>query len=380
MNKFESYYAEKYEFKNLELSLSRINDALNEVKFTQSTLDKIIHIAGTNGKGSTSYFLYQMLQNAGYKTALFTSPHILKINERIVFNGKEISDDELNNIFVKHEQTIINNNLSYFEAIFFIAVIFFSTNTPDFTILETGMGGRYDATNTALINEKLCVITSMGYDHAAYLGNNIYSIINEKLGIIRENSHVILAYNNKTISSYISKHLSNKLEIITKDIIEKNNNYPYPYNENYTTAKIIYKTLLNKDFSDSNILRLPPCRMEVIGRIILDGSHNLSGIIKLKEIWKNYNIECIIFTVTNDRDFYNTIKILKTICNNIIVTTLPNNMRSIENFKSDEGKFIPLPDDAFDYALQQYNGNILVTGSFYLCAYMKEYIKRCNNE
>ena len=189
-----------------------------------------------------------------------------------------------------------------------------------------------------------------------------------------------LAYNNKTISSYISKHLSNKLEIITKDIIEKNNNYPYPYNENYTTAKIIYKTLLNKDFSDSNILRLPPCRMEVIGRIILDGSHNLSGIIKLKESWKNYNIECIIFTVTNDRDIYNTIKILKTICNNIIVTTLPNNMRSIENFKSDEGKFIPLPDDAFDYALQQYNGNILVTGSFYLCAYMKEYIKRCNNE
>ena len=367
MNKFESYYAEKYEFKNLELSLSRINDALNEVKFTQSTLDKIIHIAGTNGKGSTSYFLYQMLQNAGYKTALFTSPHILKINERIVFNGKEISDDELNNIFVKHEQTIINNNLSYFEAIFFIAVIFFSTNTPDFTILETGMGGRYDATNTALINEKLCVITSMGYDHAAYLGNNIYSIINEKLGIIRENSHVILAYNSISITNYISKQLSNSINIISKDMIKENENYPYPYNENYITAKTIYNTLLNKDFSDKIKLKLPPCRMEKIGRIILDGSHNMHGIIKIKKSWKKHNI------------IYDTLNILQTVCSNIIVTTLPNNVRSIENFTSDNTKFIQMPDDAFNYAVEYYKGNILVTGSFYLCAYIKEYMKRCSN-
>lgn len=379
MNKFESYYAEKYEFKNLELTLSRINDALNEVKFTQSTLGRVIHIAGTNGKGSTSYFIYQMLQNAGFKTALFTSPHILKINERIVYNGNEISNDELNNIFIKYENIIIKHNLSYFEAIFFIAILFFSINQPDYTILETGMGGRYDATNTSLINNKLCVITSMGYDHAAYLGNNIYSIINEKLGIIRETSNVILAYNSISITNYISKQLSNSINIISKDMIKENENYPYPYNENYITAKTIYNTLLNKDFSDKIKLKLPPCRMEKIGRIILDGSHNMHGIIKIKNSWKKHNIECILFTVTNDRDIYNTLNILQTVCSNIIVTTLPNNVRSIENFTSDNTKFIQMPDDAFNYAVEYYKGNILVTGSFYLCAYIKEYMKRCSN-
>ena len=93
MNKFESYYADKFEFKNLDLSLSRIDNALIQAGFNEKSLGKIIHIAGTNGKGSTSYFLYQMLQLAGFKTALFTSPHILKINERISYNLSDITDE-----------------------------------------------------------------------------------------------------------------------------------------------------------------------------------------------------------------------------------------------------------------------------------------------
>ena len=97
LNKFESYYADKFEFKNLDLSLSRIDNALKEAGFNEKSLGRIIHIAGTNGKGSTSYFLYQMLQLSGYKTALFTSPHILKINERISYNLSDISDDNMDN-------------------------------------------------------------------------------------------------------------------------------------------------------------------------------------------------------------------------------------------------------------------------------------------
>lgn len=379
MNKFENYYAEKHEFKNLELTLTRIDSALNEAGFTQSTLGNIIHIAGTNGKGSTSNFLYQMLQSSGFKTALFTSPHILKINERIVFNNNEISDNDMDIIFENSKEIIIKYNLSYFEAIFFIAVMYFAKNKPDFTILETGLGGRFDATNTSLINNKLCVITSMGYDHAAYLGNDMYSIINEKLGIVREDSNVILAYNKPYVYNYIKSKLKNHIDFINEIGNQDNSPYPYPYNENFVTASKIYKTLLNKDFDNNIILKLPPCRMEQIGRIILDGSHNMQGILKIRNTWKKYNFDAILTTVTNDRNINNTVEILKTVCRNIIVTTLPENIRSIDSFSNDNAVFIQSPEEAFEFITKKYKGNILVTGSFYLCALIKEYMKRCDN-
>lgn len=379
MNKFENYYAEKHEFKNLELTLARIDNALNEVGFTQSTLGKIIHIAGTNGKGSTSNFLYQMLQSSGFKTTLFTSPHILKINERIVYNNNEISDNDMDIIFERSKEVIIKNNLSYFEAVFFIALMYFSKNEPDYTILETGLGGRFDATNTSLINDKLCVITSMGYDHAAYLGNNMYSIINEKIGIVRENSNVILAFNKPYVYDYIKSKLKNNIDFINNIENQENSPYPYPYNENYITALKIYKTLLNKNFKKDTVLKLPPCRMEQIGRIILDGSHNLQGILKIRSTWKKYNFDAVLMTVTTDRDIKNTVEILKTVSSNIIVTTLPENIRSIDSFNSDDVLFIQSPEEAFEYITKKFSGNILITGSFYLCAVIKEYIKRCNN-
>lgn len=380
LNKFESYYADKFEFKNLDLSLSRIDNALKEAGFNEKSLGRIIHIAGTNGKGSTSYFLYQMLQLSGYKTALFTSPHILKINERISYNLSDISDDNMDNIFNQYKDLIIKNNLSYFEAVFFTAVMYFALKSPDFTILETGLGGRFDATNTNLINNKLCVITSMGHDHAAYLGNNIYGIINEKLGILRDNSTLVLAYNKPFVLEHIKNTVKNEIKFIEKDMIVNNNDYPYPYNENYTTASYIYNLLLDKEYKYNPSLKLPPCRMEQIGNVILDGSHNMPGILKIKETWKKKNINAVIFTVTNDRNIENTAEILKQVSPNLIVTTLPDNIRSIHEYKNNDITFIQSPIDAFKYAKSNFKGTILVTGSFYLCAYIKEYINGSSNE
>lgn len=380
MNKFESYYADKFEFKNLDLSLSRIDNALIQAGFNEKSLGKIIHIAGTNGKGSTSYFLYQMLQFAGFKTALFTSPHILKINERISYNLSDITDEEMDNIFTANKDIIINNNLSYFEAVFFTAALFFAEKSPDFTILETGLGGRYDATNTNTINNKLCVITSMGQDHTAYLGNNIYGIINEKLGILRDNSTLVLAYNKPFVLNHIKKTVKNIVKAIDKEMIIEDIDYPYPYNENYTTASYIYKLLLNKEFKYNKTLKLPPCRMEKIENIILDGSHNMPGILKIINTWKKQNISAVIFTVTNDRNIENTAEILKHVSNNLIVTTLPGNIRSIDECKKNNVIFIQSPKDALEYALNSYKGTILVTGSFYLCAYIKEYLNGRKNE
>ena len=380
MNKFESYYADKFEFKNLDLSLSRIDNALKEAGFSEKNLGRIIHIAGTNGKGSTSYFLYQMLQLSGYKTALFTSPHILKINERISYNLSDISDDDMDNIFTQYQDLIIKNNHSYFEAVFFISALYFASKSPDFTILETGLGGRFDATNTNLINNKLCIITSMGQDHTAYLGNNIYGIINEKLGILRDNSILVLAYNKPFVLEYIKKTVKNEIKFIEKDMIVNDKDYPYPYNENYTTSSYIYTYLLNHKFKYNSKLKLPPCRMEKIGNIILDGSHNMPGILKIKETWKKQNISAVIFTVTNDRNIENTATVLKQVSPNLIVTTLPDNIRSIDEYSSNSITFIKSPIDALKYAENHFKGTILVTGSFYLCAYIKEYINGSRNE
>ena len=120
--------------------------------------------------------------------------------------------------------------------------------------------------------------------------------------------------------------------------------------------------------------------MEKIGNIILDGCHNMPGILKIINTWKKQNISAVIFTVTNDRNIENTAEILKHVSNNLIVTTLPGNMRSIDECNNKNVKFIQSPEEALKYALNTYKGSILVTGSFYLCAYIKEYLNRRKNE
>lgn len=377
MNKFEEYYKDKAEFKNIELILSRIDNALKDIDFKEERLGKIVHIAGTNGKGSTSYFLAQICIKNGKNVCLFTSPHILEINERINYNDKNISNDDMDRIFSQYSYIIEKYNLSYFEAVFFISIIYFMEKNPDITILETGLGGRYDATNTNIIKNKLCVLTSMGQDHTNFLGKNIYNILEEKTAILRESSTFVVALNKNFVYDTINKlNLKNKIIFVKEDDIISNEYYPQPYNENYSTAKKVYETLENVSLNDYYNLKLPPCRMEIKGRIILDGTHNMPGIIKIYKTWQNKKIDAVIFTVTNDRNPDKLLLFLNKISKNVILTTLPDNIRSIdEKDIHNNCIFIENPVEALEYALKEYSGNILVTGSFYLCGYIKKYIE-----
>lgn len=381
MNKFEEYYKDKSEFKNIELTLSRIDNALKEIEFKEDRLGKIIHIAGTNGKGSTSYFLAQIAIKNGKNVCLFTSPHILEINERISFNDKNISNNDMDRIFSLNKDIIEKHNLSYFEAVFLISIVYFMEKNPDITILETGLGGRYDATNTNLIKNKLCVLTSMGQDHTNFLGKNIYDILNEKVDILRENSTLVVALNKNFVYESLKKmNIKNNIIYISEDDIVSDKYYPSPYNENYSTAKRVYEILENTSVSDCYSLKLPPCRMEVIGRVILDGTHNMPGIIKIYKTWQNKNIDAVIFTVTNDRNPDKLLLFLKKISENVILTTLPDNIRSIEEKDIQKDyKFIANPVEAYEYAMKKYYGKILVTGSFYLCGFIKKYIETQNS-
>lgn len=381
---FEDFF-NKSEFHGLDLTLNRIDSALKAARFDSKRLGRVIHIAGTNGKGSTSTYLATLLRHRGYNVGLFTSPHILAITERINFNGKDIEPGEIEEIFTNHKEIIAT--LSYFEAIFFIACIYFSKKNLDVAILETGMGGRFDATNTSLIEEKVAVITKLGLDHTVYLGDTIYKIADEKLGIARNGSALIIALNNKRVSEYILKNYKkynpiflNKSSFKECKKIYKNlfKDKPSPYDENLYTAITIFKTFFNKD-NDLNIIDSckvsnPQCRMERIGNFILDGSHNLDGLMAIKKTFQKANISLIIYSCTNDRE--PAINILREIAENIIVTTIPNNSRSIsatEIEKMDkEILFIKDPALALKFAKEKHpNGNILICGSFYLCGYMK---------
>ncbi|MCD8567731.1 MAG: hypothetical protein LRY50_05100 [Geovibrio sp.] len=172
----------------------------------------MIHVAGTNGKGSTCRFTADMLKACGHKTALFTSPHILKVNERIVSDGRDISDADFDRIFAGCVPLIEKYRLSYFEALTLIAFMYFSELKPDFSVIETGMGGRFDSSN--VLNVKLPVITAIAKDHAAFLGNSIYRIADEKLAIIKDNRTVMLGMNTPSVTEYIRKALPDKKNYI----------------------------------------------------------------------------------------------------------------------------------------------------------------------
>ncbi len=375
LNKFELSYINTSEFKNMSLTLDRIDNALKAINFDALSLGKVIHIAGTNGKGTTSYFISQMLQIHGYKTALFTSPHILNINERLSYCLNNISDDEFDKLYDTYGKIIHEHSLSYFEGIFFIALVWFSKLKPDVTILETGLGGTFDATNTSLINDKICIMTAISQDHTNLLGENIYSITSEKLGIIRNKNAVFVGVNEPSVIDYINKNIENTTQVRKSDFAS--NNYPYPYSDNYDTAKTVANYIANTTINDIPNLKLLPCRQERIkDNIILDGSHNASGILSL--IKSNIsNNPSVLVSFTKERNIAKLLKLLSSYSNNIVVTTIPDNDRSITSDDLDglPYSFNASPLDAL-HSIYDNKRDILVIGSFYLCAYVKQNIDR----
>lgn len=151
---------------------------------------KSIHIAGTNGKGSTSHMLASILQEAGYKTGLYTSPHLKDFRERIRINGAMIPEAEVLRFVAHHKDWFTEIGMSFFEMTVAMAFHFFAKEKVDIAIIETGLGGRLDSTN--ILSPELSIITNIGLDHTALLGNSIEKIAFEKAGIIKKNTPVII--------------------------------------------------------------------------------------------------------------------------------------------------------------------------------------------
>ncbi|QOD38723.1 bifunctional folylpolyglutamate synthase/dihydrofolate synthase [Candidatus Wolbachia massiliensis] len=204
-----------------DFSLDRIKSFLSKLNNPEKKTPPIIHIAGTNGKGSTLSFVRYIMQAAGYKVHAYTSPHLVNFNERIVVAGSYIDDTELYNLLEECRTAIAGQPITLFEAATITAFLAFSRHKADVTLIEVGMGGRLDATNV-IDNPILTIITSIALDHMEYLGPNVEIIAGEKAGIMKPNIPCVIAPQEESIMSTLGFHATNKKSLLYRGGFEWN--------------------------------------------------------------------------------------------------------------------------------------------------------------
>ncbi|MCX7988298.1 MAG: bifunctional folylpolyglutamate synthase/dihydrofolate synthase, partial [Thermodesulfovibrio sp.] len=191
--------------KGIKLGLERIFAVLEKFHNPQNSFPTV-HIAGTNGKGSVSKIIYSLLKAHGLKVGLFTSPHLTRFTERIIVNEMEISEEDVIRLIEKIKP--YSDELTFFEYITVMAFLYFQEKKVDYAVLETGMGGRLDATN--VVKPEISVITSIGLDHQEFLGYDLFSIAREKAGIIKEGVPVVSSSQEKEAEEVIIKKAEEK--------------------------------------------------------------------------------------------------------------------------------------------------------------------------
>jgi len=282
---------------------------------------KTIHIAGTNGKGSTSHILSSILQESGYKVGLYTSPHLKDFRERVKINGSNIPEADVVEFVSSNKQYFEDNNFSFFEMTVGMAFDYFNTQNVDIAIVEVGMGGRLDSTN--IIDPEISVITNIGLDHTKFLGNTLREIATEKAGIIKKGKTVVIGETQSEIANiFIDKATSLKSAIIFADQ-EIANNYTTDLRGSYqkiniqTALCVVYELQKSKwnICQDSIIQGLSKVQVNtgLIGRwtvlnqsplTICDTAHNKEGLtIVLNDVQSlNYSKLHFVIGFVNDKD------------------------------------------------------------------------------
>ncbi len=390
--------------------LERISMLLDLLGNPQDKI-KTIHIAGTNGKGSTSTHLANILTSAGYKTGLYTSPYVLSFCERIQIDGENIPKDSLAKAVEKVKSEIEKLNeqgiiITEFEALTATAFLYFYDSGCEYAVIEVGLGGRFDATNVIKKPEAV-VITSISLDHTKILGDTVSQIAFEKCGVIKYGVPVITSQNQK----------SQALEVIRKTTIEKNSNLIIANPQN---AKVLFESLMVSQvvkfvYRDSEyLLKLMGAhqienavnvietakilgiddryikeglakttmlaRMEIIGEkplIIRDGGHNEGCANALYDVLKKHisgNINMLIGLMA-DKDVEGYVSKIAPLCKSVVTVT-PSNPRALdcESLKQIAKKYckntksINNPQEGYKYILSntKEEETILICGSFYM--------------
>lgn len=356
---------------------------------------KTVHIGGTNGKGSTSSLIASVLQQAGYKVGLYTSPHLLDFRERIRINGEEISKEFVVDFIENNKSFLEANKLSFFEMTVGMAFQYFSHQKVDVAIIEVGLGGRLDSTN--IITPLLSVITNIGWDHMNLLGNTLEEIAFEKAGIIKENIPVVIGeFTNETKKVFQKKAKLKNAPIYFASTIDDIPELDSDLKGNYQVhnKKTAYQALqlLKNHFSiaDDNIIKGflsvekntgLKGRWTVLSEkplIVADTAHNKNGleIVMTQVHQQKFDKLFMVFGVVNDKDIDSILPYLPK--NAEYFVAKPNVPRGLEavilkdkltanGFNATAFNSIP---EAFQYAKKQATTNdmIYIGGSTFVVA------------
>jgi len=407
----------------IKLGLERMKNLLKKLENPEKNT-KFIHVAGTNGKGSVCAMLSYILTECGYKTGLFISPFIINFRERIQVNNKFILEDEFAEISTKIFDIIKKNDykITEFEFITTVAFEYFHKQKCDIVVLETGLGGRFDATNV-IETPLISVLTSISEDHVKTLGNSIKEIAKEKCGIIKNNGTTVTIFsqekevlkiiketcikkNNNLIISKFNNFKILKQDFTGTEIIIKNVKYKIPLIGEYQVENFLLilnvlnelnkkKFVINNDNKVSGLKKVKhPARLEILNMqplIILDGAHNISGIQKLadfiKKYLKNKKIHAI-FSMMEDKDYKKSVKYFSNLFEKIIITKADNPRvcepeKIAEEFKKYKINFeiINKSKSSLESFLNSCNPNdiLIIFGSLYLASEIRsELIKIFN--
>ena len=359
-------YFNKLNKGNENIGLNTMNYLMKEYNNLHEKMN-FIHIAGTNGKGSCTEMISNVLIKQGYKVGKFLSPHLVKYNERISINEKNISDEEIIELLKELEPKIKKLKATLFEVITIMSFIYFYRNKVDFVVLETGLGGLNDATNV-ITKPLVSIITSVGYDHMQKLGNTLEKIAHHKAGIIKENSNTVIFNQSEKINNIFIEQCRNKknsLYIVNEDKI-KNYRFDKQYQyfdyedmENVTInlkgkAQIQNTAISLESFkilndlgyiiSEENIRKglktvVHKGRMEQLSQdplIIYDGGHNEPAIKNFKEMVNAYysNFKRIyIISILKQKNYEDILKSLLEDKDAIFVLTSGNDIQRYASSK-----------------------------------------------
>ncbi len=381
--------------------LERINKVCQLLGNPQNDI-KCIHIAGTNGKGSVAKFCAEILKTAGYKTGLFISPFVVDFKERIQINNEYISENDLIELSETVKETKVE--LNEFEFITAVSLLYFRKEKVDFAVMETGLGGRLDATN--VLSNVLCsTITKIGLDHTAILGDTIREITAEKCGIIKKNRPVVTVCNQERDAlSFISGYTDNLIipefpKILNSDL--EGNRFLYRgeifetsligVHQAYNAVTAIETIKASQIDVDENTIKIAiknavfPGRLEIVKQnptIILDGAHNPDGANALTEFLKKQGDLTIILAMMKDKNYEEYLKIILKYAKRCIVTEIDNNRcMKAEDLSSVAGKYsqntecIKDLDEAIEKS-KEYGDTVLITGSLYLVSAARKIFKK----
>lgn len=400
----------------IKLGLDNIKAFLSVIGNPQKKL-KTIHVAGSNGKGSTASFIASILMESGYRTGLYTSPHFVKFNERISIDGKLIPDDFIANFVDRNQQKIDEHHLTFFEVTTAMAFEYFVFMNVDYAVIETGLGGRLDATN--VLDPLACVITSISLEHTNVLGEKLEQIAYEKSEIIKKGSKVFVGLIPEEAIKVVeqkTESVKSELYCLEEYIVAKNDNLQLYTEEiefdewevpligkhqkyNAALAALCIAKTFNIDDPSiitngiKNVIKNTKLqgRYEIVlnkPRIILDSAHNPEGIQSLANEFKSekykYQRSVILFSVMKDKNIKQMLITLQDLFDEIYLYELSyersadkDTLKSIADSLSINYSFV---QDLDEFLKQFINGSenycLVVAGSMYLLGDVKPILSK----